>query len=114
YVVFANVYEFTDTTGEMSSCPTATLAGMSGTWAAGIPAIVHFEEGFMKVAVDTKTDLMFLFEHFCGHGFKRNDASLQCYRGPNAELWFDLTCIHPTPDGHKQLAQQFAKVIDGI
>jgi len=113
FVVFANVYEFTDTSGDLSSCPAATLAGMSGSWPDGKPALVHFEEGFMKVAVQTKTDMMFLFEHFCGHGFKRNDASLQCYRGAGAQLWFDLTCIHPTPQGHEQIALQFEKVIDG-
>ncbi|MBX3203491.1 MAG: hypothetical protein KF764_00420 [Labilithrix sp.] len=113
FVVFANVYEYTDTSGDLSSCPTASLAGMSGSWPEGRPAVVHFEEGFMKVAVDTKTDMMFLLEHFCGRGFKRKDASLQCYRGANAPLWFDATCIHPTPDGHAQIALQFAKVIDG-
>lgn len=114
YVVFANVYEYTDTSGDLSSCPAASLAGMDGSWPEGKPAIVHFEEGFMKTAVETKTDMMFLFEHFCGHGYKRKDASLQCYRGADAKLWFDATCIHPTPDGHDQIALQFAKVIDGI
>ncbi len=114
FVVFANVYEYTDTSGDLASCPAATLAGMSGSWPEGKPAIVHFEEGFMKVAVETKTDMMFLFEHFCGHGYRRKDASLQCYRGADAKLWFDATCIHPTPDGHAQIALQFAKVIDGL
>lgn len=113
YVVFANVYEYTDTSGDLSSCPAATLAGMEGSWPDGKPAIVHFEEGFMKIAVETKTDLMFLLEHFCGHGYKSDDPSLQCYRGPKAKRWFDATCIHPTPDGHEQIALQLAKVIDG-
>ncbi len=113
YVTFSNVYEYTDTSGDLSSCPAAMLAGMDGAWPQGKPAVVHFEEEFMKVAVETKTDMMFLLEHFCGHGFKRNDSKLQCYRGPNAELWFDATCIHPTPEGHEQIANQFMKVIDG-
>jgi len=112
-IVFANVYEFTDTSGDMASCPAATLAGMSGTWPAGAPAIVHFQERFMKIAADTKTDMIFLMEAFCGHGYKRNDPSLQCYRGPGAALWFDLTCIHPTPEGHKQIAKLFLDVVDG-
>ncbi|MBX3263847.1 MAG: hypothetical protein KF782_29510 [Labilithrix sp.] len=113
FVVFANVYEYTDTSGDLTSCPAASLSGLRGTWPEGIDALVHFEEGFMKVAVDTQTDLMFLFEHFCGRGFKRKDASLQCYRGQDAPLWFDVSCIHPTPAGHEQIALQFAKVIDG-
>lgn len=114
FVVYSNVYEYTDTSGDLSSCPTASLAGMDGAWPEGKAAVVHFEEGFMKVAVDTKTDMMFLLEHFCGHGYKRKDATLQCYRGPNAALWFDATCIHPTPDGHEQIANQFEKVISGL
>jgi lysophospholipase L1-like esterase len=113
YVTFSNVYEYTDTSGDLSSCPTAQLAGMDGAWPQGKAAVVHFEEEFMHVAVDTKTDMMFLLEHFCGHGYKRKDTKLQCYRGPSAELWFDATCIHPTPEGHEQIANQFAKVIEG-
>lgn len=111
FVVFSNVYEYTDTSGDMASCPTARLSGMSGSWSQGAPAVVHFQEEFMRVAVETKTDLAFLFERFCGHGYKRNDPSLQCYRGPGAELWFDATCIHPTPSGHAQIADMFFDVI---
>lgn len=114
FVVYSNVYEFTDTSGQMSSCPAAVLAGMGGSWPEGKPAVVHFEEGFMKVAVETKSDMMFLLEHFCGHGYRRDDPSLQCYRGPNSPLWFDLTCYHPNPTGHAEIALQFAKVIDGL
>ena len=114
FVVFANVYEYTDTSGDLASCPAASVAGMSGSWPAGAPAIVHFQERFMEVATATKTDMIFLLEHFCGHGYKRNDASLQCYRGPGSELWFDLTCIHPTPKGHEQIANLFLQVVDGL
>lgn len=112
YVVFANVYEYTDTSGDLSSCPTASLAGMSGTWAEGAPAVVMLQEQLMKVAVDTKTDLMFMLEHFCGHGWNNDDPTLQCYRGPNTPRWIDATCIHPNPDGHEQIALQFMKVIE--
>jgi hypothetical protein len=113
YIVFANVYEYTDTSGDLASCPAASFSGMSGTWPEGGPAIVHFQERFMEIATATKTDMMFLLEHFCGHGYHRGDASLQCYRGPGAELWFDFTCIHPTPKGHEQIANLFLQVIDG-
>lgn len=114
YVVFANVYEYTDTSGDLSSCPAAALSGFTGAYSQGAPAVVHLEEGYMKVAVETQTDLLFLLEHFCGHGYKRNDPSLQCYLGPNTPLWFDMTCYHPNPAGHEQIALEFAKVIDGI
>lgn len=114
YVVFANVFEYTDTSGDLSSCPAASLSGFQGGYAEGAPAVVHLEEGYMKVAVETKTDMLFLLEHFCGHGYKRDDPTLQCYRGPGAPLWFDATCYHPNPAGHEQIALQFAKVIDGL
>ncbi len=113
YVVFANVYEYTDTSGDLASCPASSAAGMSGAWPTGAPAVVHFQERYMEIATKTKTDMIFLLEHFCGHGYKRNDPSLQCYRGPGAELWFDFTCIHPTPKGHEQIANLFLEVVDG-
>ncbi|MBX3189865.1 MAG: SGNH/GDSL hydrolase family protein [Labilithrix sp.] len=114
YVVFANVYEYTDTSGDLLSCPAAALSGLSGTWPEGAPAVVHFQERFMEIATQTKTDMIFLLEHFCGHGYKRGDATLQCYRGPGAELWFDATCTHPNPKGHKEIAGLFTKIIDGL
>lgn len=113
FIVFANVYEYTDTSGDLASCPASTASGMSGSWPEGPPAVVRFQERFMQIATQTKTDMIFLLEHFCGHGYKRNDPSLQCYRGPNAELWFDFTCIHPTPKGHEQISNLFLGVIDG-
>jgi lysophospholipase L1-like esterase len=113
YVIFGNVYEYTDTSGDLLSCPTALVAGLSGTWAQGASAVVHFQEELLKIAVDTQTDMIFMLEQFCGHGYRRTDPTLQCYRGPNAPLWFDLTCIHPNPDGHRVIADMFVDVIDG-
>jgi hypothetical protein len=110
-VVFTNVYEYTDTSGDLLSCPAASAAGFKANWPQGTPAIVHLQEQMMQVAVETQTDMVFLLEHFCGHGYKRDDPTLQCYRGPNADLWFDLTCIHPTPTGHQQIANLFQSVI---
>jgi lysophospholipase L1-like esterase len=114
YVVFANVYEYTDTSGDLSSCPTASIGGVTGTWPTGAPAVVHFQERLMEIATTTRTDMLFLFEHFCGHGFKRDDPTLQCYRGPNTELWFDFTCFHPTPIGHAEIAKLVLDVVDGL
>ena len=113
YIVFANVYEYTDTSGDLASCPASSVAGMSGSWPTGAPAVVHFQERYMQIATETKTDMIFLLEHFCGHGYKRDDPTLQCYRGPNTPLWFDLTCYHPNPDGHGQIADRFLHVIQG-
>ena len=74
---------------------------------------VYLNEQMMKTAVETQTDLVFLFEDFCGHGFHRDDPKSPCYRGPNTPLWFDpITCIHPNTDGHAELAKLFFNVID--
>jgi hypothetical protein len=112
FVVFANVYEYTDATADLSSCPLAGTNGLSGIWSEGIPAIFHFEEQYMKIAVETQTDMIFLLETFCGHGYHNEDTASQCYRGPGTPRWFDFTCIHPTPEGHGVLADLFYSTID--
>jgi lysophospholipase L1-like esterase len=111
FVVFANVYEYTDGTADLDSCPLAGQFGLSGSYVQGAPAIALLEEQYMKIAVDTGTDMIFLLENFCGHGFRRDDPMISCYRGPDAPAWFDATCIHPRPEGHAALADQFARVI---
>ena len=68
-------------------------------------------EEFMSISVDNDTDMLFLLENFCGHGYNRDDPGGRCYRGPDAELWFDLTCIHPNPTGHQVIADMFMSVI---
>jgi lysophospholipase L1-like esterase len=112
-VVFSNNYEFTDGTGDVNSCPAAGLAGIQ-PWtnhAAQVSLVVWTEEQYMKVAVDTKSDMIFLLEDFCGHGYHKDDPMALCYRGPGQALWFDTTCIHPNADGHTELANLFYKTI---
>ncbi|MBK7583716.1 MAG: SGNH/GDSL hydrolase family protein [Myxococcales bacterium] len=110
WVVFSNVYEFTGLTGNLGSCPTGNLIGLSGEWVAGTAMLVKVREGYMKIAVDAKADMIFLGEAFCGHGFNFADTKQQCYI-PNSSNWFDLTCIHPTPEGHQQVANLFWNTI---
>jgi lysophospholipase L1-like esterase len=112
YVIFASVYEYTDGTGNLSSCPTALLAGMSGQWPEGRQAYIRVNEQFVKIAVDTQTDVIFMLENFCGHGFAAANPAGECYRGPGTEIWFDLTCIHPNPKGHEQIAKMFMSVVN--
>jgi lysophospholipase L1-like esterase len=111
FVIFANVYEYTDGTGELDSCPTAGLIGLGGDYQVGAPALAHLSEQYMKIAVDTGTDMIFMLEQFCGHGYRRDNEMSSCYLGPDAEAWFDITCIHPTPAGHAALANMFAQVV---
>ncbi|MSP63821.1 MAG: hypothetical protein EXR72_26440 [Myxococcales bacterium] len=114
YIVFANVYEFTDGTGDALSCPSAALAGyMNVPWPDGPKVFIYLDEQMVKLAVETKTDIVFMEELFCGHGFRRDDKAAPCYRGPGQDLWYDpLTCIHPNDKGHKALASFFLDVIN--
>jgi len=48
-----------------------------------------------------------------GAGYKHDDPTLQCYRGPNTPMWLDLTCIHPNPTGHAKIAEYVLSIVDG-
>ncbi|HIA02548.1 MAG TPA: SGNH/GDSL hydrolase family protein, partial [Myxococcales bacterium] len=112
-VIFSNLYEFTDTTGDTSACPAAAIAGYGEavTDPALAEMVIWSMEEFMSISVETQSDMLFLLENFCGHGFKYDDPNGRCYRGPEAELWFDLTCIHPNPKGHEVIAEMFMSVV---
>ncbi|MEM6992767.1 MAG: SGNH/GDSL hydrolase family protein [Myxococcota bacterium] len=114
FVVFANVYEFTDGTGEVESCDVSALAGFDQP----VPApddladvVVWIQEQYMDIAVSTSTDMVFMFEGFCGHGFNADNPEAPCYRGPGNENWFDFTCTHPNDVGHIELADMFVQTI---
>ena len=110
-VIVANPYEYTDATGDVESCPAAAFAGMEGNWIEGAPAVIHLHERYMEMSVRHGTDIVFLLEAFCGHGFHHDNPESQCYRGPDAEVWFDFTCIHPNPTGHAVIADMFEAVV---
>ncbi len=113
FVVYANPYEYTDATGDLESCELAAdLGGFEGNWIAGAEAVIHLQERFGQIAVESGSDMVFALEHFCGHGFHHDNPESQCYLGPEAELWFDLTCIHPNTAGHAALVDLFLAVID--
>lgn len=112
YVVFAGVYEFTDGTGDLDSCPTAGLIGLSGEYFEGALALSKLNELYMQTAVETGSDMIFLLSDFCGHGYNKDDPDNFCYVGPDAEQWFDITCIHPTPAGHGRMAEMFELTIE--
>lgn len=113
-VIFGNVYEYTDATGDITSCELADDFGYGdvGDSAAGLrEGYLRINERFMQTATETRTDVIFMLEHFCGHGFYAGDPDNECYRGPDAETWFDLTCIHPNPTGHQKIAEMFFDVV---
>jgi lysophospholipase L1-like esterase len=119
FVVFANPPEFTDGTAQVESCGLSTVAGFDDPWAdpALLESLVIWAlEQYMAAAVETQTDLVWMLEGFCGHGFvatgSNADPNNRCYRGPMTERWFDLTCIHPNPVGHGALADMFMAVVE--
>jgi hypothetical protein len=113
-VVFANMFEFTDGTGDVDACAAAGAAGFDEPWDRPEDLeelVIWMNEQYMDIAVDNGADMVFLLEAFCGHGFNHDDPNNRCYRGPDSEVWFDLTCIHPNPTGHEQIANMFLDVI---
>jgi lysophospholipase L1-like esterase len=110
HVVFGNLYEFTDATGDLSLCPAAEILGFDGVIPEVRDSYVRINEAWVRLAVETQTDVVFMLEHFCGHGFLAGEPDNECYRGADAETWFDGTCIHPNALGHEQLAQMFQTV----
>ena len=112
YIVFSNIYEFTDATGDLASCPAASVAGFGSVAAPQMtPAYLRSTEQYMRIAVEHHVDMVFSLENFCGHGFHSDDPASVCYRGAGTERWFDLTCIHPNPTGHAALARLFTTTI---
>jgi hypothetical protein len=105
-------------TGDTSSCDGSALAPLIGfdepvNLDAEIRLVIGWmQEQYAKMAVETGTDFIFLFEEFCGHGYHHDDPQSPCYRGDTAENWFDFTCIHPNPVGHGVIADMFFSVID--
>ncbi len=113
YVVFANMFEFTDGTGEIDSCVSAQFAGFD-PWENPddlAALVIYANEQYMDIAVSTGTDMIFMLEHFCGHGFNYDDPTSPCYRGPDAERWFDISCTHPNPTGHQTIFEMFSAVV---
>ena len=114
FVIYGNMYEFTDGTGDTASCPAAALAGF------GTPppdpetladVVIGIQEEYMRIAVEQGVDMIWMLEHFCGHGWNNENTAARCYRGPNTPRWFDLSCTHPNEAGHIQLADMFLAVV---
>ena len=94
-IVFNTVHEYTDGTGDTSSCLVGAAAYKP--WAdpqALRDIMIWLNEQYVALAVESRTDVVFMLENFCGHGFHNNDPASPCYRGPNTPRWLDDTCVH--------------------
>lgn len=138
WVVYCNGFEFTDGTGQTSSCtpqfkldvplvgeidlselaiPVALIAGY-GEWAQpGVQAdiVIWMLEQYMRIAVEYQVDMIWTVESFCGHGYMAAGANAdpenQCYIDETAELYYDETCVHPSEAGHYALFEMFKAVV---
>lgn len=115
YLVFASNFEFTDpdSGNDFASCPGAGIISMD---VALVDSRLHeiarwVMEQYMRIAVETGTDMIFMGEQWCGHGHMNDDPAGRCYRGPGTALWSDITCMHPNGDGHAAIAEMFEAVI---
>ena len=137
YVVFANPFEFTDSTGDVSACSPDSInipgigeldisslglnlaeLGGFGSWErpeVQREIVVWITEQFMRIATTQGADMVWMLEAFCGHGYvaagSDPDMSNRCYREDDPTLWFDITCIHPNERGHEAIFNLFRDVI---
>lgn len=115
YLVFASNFEFTDpdSGNDFASCPGAGIIAMDVALVdPRLHAITRWVmEEYMRIAVETGTDMIFMGERWCGHGHMNDDPGGRCYRGPGTPLWSDITCMHPNGDGHAAIAEMFLAVI---
>jgi lysophospholipase L1-like esterase len=114
FVVNANVFEYTDYTLDFPSCAAAGTVGLDGVPKNPellLSSLDLINSEYMRIAQENGTDVVFMFEAFCGHGYHAGDPSSPCFRGPDNANWFDISCIHPTPTGHAALAEMFVNVV---
>ncbi len=116
HVIFANNFAFTDVEAsqDFSTCPGADLIGMDVSLVEPefMAMAVWMQGEMMRIAATWGADMVFMGENACGHGHMRDDTDGRCYRGPDTELWLDVTCMHPSAEGHAGIAGMFMSVID--
>ena len=138
FIIYGNGFEFTDGTGQTSACtpqfeldipgigeidlsdlgiPVALLAGY-GEWEkpeVQADIVIWMLEQYMRIAVEYQADMIWTVESFCGHGYvasgDKADPETVCYLGPDSDLYFDETCVHPSPAGHNALFEMFKAVV---
>ena len=62
HIIMANVYEFTDTTGDLSACDYADPFGFGGQIDAAVTATEYLNAEWGRVAAETRTDMLFMNE----------------------------------------------------
>jgi lysophospholipase L1-like esterase len=113
YLIYSNMYDPTDGVGDFTHCG---LGVSYGDWPA-LPEIEPIANSwFLDLAMTYHVDMLEMHGLFLGHGYHNNDITNPWYChdcAPDCPCprWFDLTCIHPTGDGHAALAGFFYGMI---
>jgi lysophospholipase L1-like esterase len=99
YILFANIYDPTDKSGNFMSCP-LPLSLLSSNDAAGIwtrwnAPFTSEAPKYPNVVIEP------LYDTFLGHGIHDTDN------------WFYTDCIHPDTKGHHQIRRMFWKALTG-
>ncbi len=115
HLVMANIFDVTDETGarDIAECTGPEWIGLYDPLLNPFThdLAIAWQEEVAALAAETGSDLVFMGEHFCGHGYNHGDASGRCYRGGVSEVWYDLTCMHPSSAGHEAIAELFLATI---
>ncbi|MFT7579969.1 MAG: lysophospholipase L1-like esterase [Myxococcota bacterium] len=113
FVVLADVYEYTDATAVLQSCPLATFAGFPGVWADALGIFRYLTAEYVRTTTKYGRDMIFMQETFCGHGHNKDSPDGPCHEVAG-ELWFGRDCLHPNDMGHKAIADLFYRVVVGL
>jgi lysophospholipase L1-like esterase len=114
FLVFANIFDVTDVAAanDIAECDGAVLIGLDDPLRHPLVAELgrRWNEEALALAMETESDMIFLGETFCGRGYNADDADGRCYRGGSAN-YYDLTCAHPSADGHAAIADLFLATV---
>ncbi len=108
FVVFSNVPDWTDGRGDTAACRDWPALPDERQRFFG-QMLAHINGQYMRIAVEQGADLVFMQEHFCGHGIHHLRPDPLCLGVP--EPWLDESCRFLVPAGETELSRLFWDVI---
>ncbi len=108
FAILANVPDWTDGRGDTAACPNWPALAEDRQPLFG-RLMAQLNGQYMRVAVEQRVDLVFVQEHFCGHGRQFRNPDPLCLGVP--EAWVDDRCLFLRPPGDAALTRLFWDVI---
>ncbi|MCB9688639.1 MAG: hypothetical protein H6738_24770 [Alphaproteobacteria bacterium] len=106
YLAIANVYDPTDTTGQVDEC----FFGLD--LSALQDDFDRFNDRTREAAIRNGWAWVDLRGHFVGHGFRYDEDGFWA-DADDPTLWFQGDCIHPNVRGHHEVRRLFLSALDG-